>query len=169
MTEEKIYYPQTISDNPFPQEAEVSTSISQTTSGDIISPQTTKSRDFPRKVIATETIGAALNTKSRKILAEFEFTQMGAIQIGTYVNGVSGDMRLTPAGLVGRNTSGITTLGFDTETGSATFAGTIQAGAVIAGIISVGNDTWIIDGDPDAPRIILYNGDLPQIVIGNPN
>ena len=139
MTDEKVYTPTVINDNPFPQKDVESTSISQTESGGIYEPQVTKAKTFPVKRIAVDTIGAALNTKSRKILAEFEFTESGAINIGKYDNGVSGDVRLTPNGITARDSAGLVTFNLDATTGDATFKGTIQTGALIAGIVTVGN------------------------------
>ena len=127
----KIYEPTVIEDTPFPGE-ELESEATKESSGGIYSPTEIKDTPLPRKIIAHETIGAALNTKSRKILAEFEFTEHGAIQIGKYTNGVSGDLRFTPNGLTARDKAGITTFAIDGETGDAVFKGTIQAGSVIA-------------------------------------
>ena len=133
MDDNKIYYPAVIDENPFPTtEGEQDFgSIQQTSKGEYSS-QTIKPKTFPTKRIAYEVLGSALNTRSRRILAEFEFTQSGALQIGKYENGVSGDIRISPNGLVGRDSAGLTTFAIDGMTGNATFKGTIQAGSVIA-------------------------------------
>lgn len=132
MTEIKIYTPETIEDNPLPQEGEASLATTDSSSGDIHSPTEIKDQPLPVKRMSHELIGSVLNTQSRKILAEFEFTEMGAIQIGKYTTGISGDIKISPSGIVGRNLSGITTFSIDGDTGNATFLGTIQAGSVIA-------------------------------------
>ena len=168
MPEEKILNQQTIDDIPFPDQEQESFSTSQSSSGGVIGMEKIKNQNLPHKRIAVELLSSALNTKSRKILAEFEFTEHGSIQIGKYANGVSGDLRITPNGITARNISGLTTFNLDAETGDAVFKGTIQTGAVIAGEIVVGNNTWVIDGDSDHPMIILYNDGTPEIVIGNP-
>lgn len=79
---------------------------------------------------------------------------------------MSGDIKISPSGIVARNTSGLTTFAIDGETGNATFAGELQSGSLITGQITVGNNTWIIDGDPDNPQIVLYNDGIPEIVLG---
>ena len=136
MDDEKVYVPQTISENPFPQEAGVvSFAPSQTTGNDTYSPQVTQNQTPPTKRIAVELIGSALNTKSRKILQKFEFTKNGAIQVGEYENGVSGDVRISPIGITARNQSGLTTFALDGDTGDATFLGTVQSGSLIAGSV----------------------------------
>jgi len=160
----KIYYPQTISDTPFPQEKVSDSSISQASSGGVYEPQTTKAKEFPRKRIAVETIGSALNTKSRKILAEFEFTESGSIKIGKYEAGISGDIRITPNGITARDKTGLTTFSLDGDTGDAVFKGTIQTGALIAGIVTVGNNNVIIDGENQ--RIIINDGEYDRVLIG---
>lgn len=162
----KVYTPTVIDDQPFPQEGVPSLTPTQGAKEDIYTPQTTKDAAFPTYNIAVELIGTALNTKSKKILQEFQFTPSGAIQIGKYEAGVSGDLRLSPSGIVARDTAGNTTFALDGETGSAVFAGTIQAGTFIAGLVVVGNNTWIIDGDASRPRILLYNNGVPEILIG---
>lgn len=141
MAEEKIkvYTPEEIADTPFPQEEETDLGTSQETSGGVYSPTTIKDKKFPTKRIAHELIASVLNTRSRKILAEFEFTEMGAIQIGKYQNGVSGDLRISPNGITARDLAGITTFAIDGETGDAVFKGTIQAGSLIAAEIDGGN------------------------------
>lgn len=127
MADEKIYYPQTIIDSPLPgQEVEVPTS-SQAGANEVYVPKTTPDRAFPVKRVAAELIGAALNTKSRKILGEFEFTKQGAIQIGKQEDGVSGDVRISPSGITARDSAGNTTFALDGDTGDAVFKGTVQA------------------------------------------
>jgi len=127
----KILTPTVIQDAPFPEEQGEGMVVSAADSG-VLSPTAIKETPFPRKVIARETISSSLNTLSRKILGAFEFIQQGAIQIGKYLSGVSGDIRLTPDGITARNKGGDTTFAIDGATGDATFLGTIQAGSVIA-------------------------------------
>ena len=79
---------------------------------------------------------------------------------------MSGEVLITGGGLVARNSLGNETIAIDGESGDAVFAGTIQTGAIIAGRVIVGNNTWVIDGDADAPRILLYNNGIPEILIG---
>lgn len=167
MADEKVYYPETIEENPFPEEDNiVNFSPSQKTSNDEYSSETVKAGSFPTRRVAYEVLSSALNTKSRKILAEFQFTQSGAIQVGKYENGVSGDIKISPNGIVARNSSGTTTFAVDGDTGSAVFMGEIQAGALISGLVSVGDNSIVIDGE--SKRIVFYDeNDIPVILIGN--
>jgi hypothetical protein len=72
-------------------------------------------------------INARIDTEAKTILSDFSFGVSGALQIGTYVNGVSGDIKISPAGIVGRNINGDNTITISGSTGNATFAGTVVA------------------------------------------
>jgi len=124
---EKVFKPETIQDTPFPIKGEADLSTSQDKRGGIFGQQEIKDQSFPTKKVAYELLASALNTKSRKILAEFEFTEHGAIQIGKYMPGVSGDLRITPNGITARDLAGITTFAIDGATGDAIFKGIVQA------------------------------------------
>lgn len=127
MAEEKVYTPATIQDNPFPGETETTPSSSTSSTSQTYTPKTINDNSVPKPIIAQETIGQALNTKSKKILGEFTLSESGAISIGKYTNGISGDIRVTPNGIVARDLSGNTTFALDGDNGSATFKGTVQA------------------------------------------
>ena len=167
MADEKVYVPETIQDQPFPQEGvAVSYDATQPSANQTYTPSVVKDQTFPTKRIAVELIGSALNTKSRKILGKFEFTKSGSIQVGTYENGVSGDIRISPTGISARNLSGVTTFALDGDTGDAVFAGQIQAGALIAGAVAVGDGDILIDGE--SKRMVFYDeSGIPVIIIGN--
>lgn len=165
MADEKVYTPQVVEDMPFPQDGETELATTQSTSNNTYSPKEIKDTPIPRKVIAHETIASSLNTKSRKILQEYQFTEHGAIQIGKYENGVSGDIRITPSGITARDTAGNTTVGIDGETGDSTFKGVVQAGSFIAG----GGAVRIEESSAGNGRIVLYNGGIPAILIGDPD
>ena len=165
MSDDKVYTPEVIQDSAFPQEETVDSTVTQVDNKDVVSSPTTEDHPFPTKLIAVETIGSALNTKSRKILAEFEFAGMGAIQVGKYENGVSGDVRITPNGITARDLSGLITFALNGEDGSAVFKGSIQSGSIITGEVVVGNNSVVIDGENH--RILVYDDDgIPQILIG---
>jgi len=163
--EEKVYYPETIEDTPFPQAEGGNLDISQAIGKGVYGPQTIKDRPMPTKRVAVELLSSALNTKSKKILQEFQFTPSGALQIGKYQNGVSGDLRISPSGILGRNLSGITTFAIDADNGDAIFLGTLQAGTIIAGDTNIVMET----ASNGAGRIVLLNGDIPAILIGDPS
>lgn len=124
----KIYTPQIIRETPLPTQDEEALPQGQgRTSGEVVTPQTVADKPIPRKVVAHETIGSALNTKARKILAKFGFEKKGAIQIGEFQEGQSGDIKISPGGIIARDSSGNPTFALDGETGDATFRGNIQA------------------------------------------
>lgn len=167
-TDDKIYYPQTIDNEPFPNQVEeASFASSQTTGNQTLSTQKIDNQPLPTKRVAVELLSSALNTRTHKILVEFEFTEHGAISVGKYENGVSGDLRLTPNGLVARNKDGTVTIGIDGTTGDAIFSGTIQAGTLIGGQVAVGDGDILIDGEEK--RMVFYDPDngLASIIIGN--
>jgi len=133
--EEKVYYPEVIQTNPFPGgEGEFSENYIVTTkdvNGEkIVTQQKYKPKGFPKRLIAHETIGQALNTKSRKILSDFELIDQGALRVGRHQPGVSGELSLTPAGIMALNQAGITTFAIDGETGDVTFLGEMQGGSI---------------------------------------
>ena len=145
MADEKVYTPEVVVENPFPGgDIPVPVSQSQTPAG-TYTPTATKPKSFPTRKIATELIGSALNTRSKKILQEFEFAQHGAIQVGKYENGVSGDVKITPNGLVGRNISGLTTFGLDTD-GNLILVGELRSGSTVTGSVSIEDGGYILIG-----------------------
>lgn len=162
----KIYTPDTIDDNPLPNQQEyVDYGTSQNTSNDTFTTVKISENRPPTQKIATQLIGSALNTKSKRILAEFQFTETGAISIGKYENGVSGDIRLTPNGITARDQAGVTTFAIDATTGDAVFKGTIQAESFVGGAVYVGDNSVILDGTNR--RIIVNDGDYDRVLIGS--
>jgi len=110
-----VYYNETIDDQPITSENVLTSEVtSESNSSTTPSGNTTISdASTPTQRIAFEVISTALNTKSKKILQAFEFTQSGALQIGVYEPGVSGDIRLSPTGIVARDSAGLTTFALD--------------------------------------------------------
>lgn len=130
---DKIYYPESILNNPLEGTEPQLTAYNPTDGGTL--PDSTKGVDFQGDVIARELRSQSLNTMSRKILAEYNFSLNGALAVGTYVSGTSGDIRISPDGIVARNSSGTTTFAIDGTTGDATFFGTVVAGSLVAGYV----------------------------------
>lgn len=163
----RVYRPQEIEESPFPQQGQADLSISQPSSGggQIIKPLETKEQTFPAKQHKTELISSVLNTKSKKILQEIQFTPSGAIKIGDYTQGVNGDIRISPTGIVARNSQGDETLAVDGETGDAVFAGQIQTGSIVSGLALLGDGSIEIDGINK--RQVWYENGIPIIVLGN--
>lgn len=167
MSEDTVYTPIEISDTPFPSETEsVSTASSQSTSGETYSTEKTKNTNFPDPRVAVALIGQEINTRSKKILSAFEFTPSGAIQIGNYQLGISGDIRISPEGIIARNKLGDNTVVIDGDTGDLFLMGILQAGTVIGGKVVVGNNTFVIDGDAEVPRMLIYEDNIPWFLLG---
>ena len=163
MAKDKVFTPEVIEEVPFPTDTSEllgSNSNSPTKSG-VYSPATTKSSTTRPRRTATQLMSVALNTRSRKILQEFELQQSGGFKIGDYQDGENGDIRITPSGIVARNSSGITTFALDGTDGSAVFKGTVQAGSVIAATILadliVGGTLTLSD---DGVNLIVESGEL---------
>jgi hypothetical protein len=126
----KVYYPDTIQDTPFPvtsiAQQSLSVSDQQPTSG-TSHPSSISDNALPRPFIAHETLSSSLNTLSRKILNQFELADSGGLRIGRYTPGVNGEIDITPGGITALDQSGNTTFNIDGDTGNATFNGEIFA------------------------------------------
>ena len=166
MNDLTVYGPETISDSNLPTENTAVSAPTDPSTASASVPTSVSDNSFPTQRLAVDLISNVLNTKTLKIIKQFTFTPSGAIQIGDYTQGISGDIRISPAGIVARNLAGNQTFALDGDTGDAVFAGQLQTGALIAGQVAVGNDAIQIDGENR--RIIFYdeNG-IPIIVIGN--
>jgi len=163
-----VYELEVVQDNPFPGEIlERPDQISSGGSEGNYTQATTREKSFPKKRSAVELLSTSLNTRSRKVLQEFELTQSGGFQIGNFEEGISGDLRITPNGLTARDIAGLTTFALDGTDGSAVFRGSIQSGSLITGEVVVGNNRVIIDVDQNGePRIIVNDGTNDRILIG---
>ena len=88
---------------------------------------------------------AAFSTATNTILGSFTFGVSGALQIGTYVNGVSGDLKISPTGILGRDSAGATTFSINGTTGVAVLNGLVVGTNVGLGTAqTAGNVTTII-------------------------
>ena len=144
----QLYSPEVIGAIPLPDTTESTQQAVDTTVDKSVTPaeKIPYAVKFPVKAVAVELLSTALNTKSKKILGSFTFGVIGSISIGNYVNGESGDIRISPNGIVARNVNGATTFSMDGTTGDAVFAGTIQAGAVVSGQVTVTGAFVVNDG-----------------------
>ncbi len=154
----KVFTAETITDQPFPQEAGQLLTSNDISSGDTYQSSTISESPLPSSKTAAELIGTSLNTRSRQILAEFSFSQSGALAIGDFESGVSGDIRITPNGLVARNLNGDTTFAIDGTTGDVTLRGTILSSTVIGGVIKTSASGTRVEMNSDTNRISFYNG-----------
>ncbi len=139
MSNDTYYSPQVIEANIFPNvEEPTSPASGDSSTKDVIRVEKLPVNvQFPPKRIAREVIGKSLDTESKRILGDFTFGVLGAISIGAYENGVTGDIRITPNGIVGRNINGVETFSINATTGVAVFRGSVQTGAVFAGDIEI--------------------------------
>jgi len=136
-----IYYPETIENavlNNIPEMTSTSNTGYGNESNVSVSEKATTDVTYPNTLISYDTINHNINTKTSKILSNFTFGQSGALQIGNYESGVTGDLRLTPNGITARNSSNQTTFSIDGTTGDAIFRGTISAGSLVIGYIATG-------------------------------
>ena len=158
--QDKVYSNETISDTPFPNNTDATTVTDTTNSGTSNTPagnSNIPSQSLPLQVQAQELLSTSLNTRTKKIIQEFQFTPSGAIQIGELEIGISGDIRISPNGIIARNMLGDTTVAIDGDTGDAIFAGKIQSGAQVTGNLTV----------TDGGYILLYDDQgIPSIFIG---
>ena len=89
----------------------------------------------------------AINTANSTILGAFTFGASGALQIGSYVNGVSGDLRISPTGILGRDSSGATTFSINGTTGVAVLNGLVVGTNVGIGTAQTAGNVTTIIGD----------------------
>ncbi len=154
----EILKPEEIQDTPLPNQ-ETTPPVNNSAPSGIQEPTKIKDVNIQTPVIANETISPSLDTLSKRILATFNFAKSGALQIGEYINGVSGDIKISPLGFLARNRRGETTVGIDGETGNAVFKGTVKAGSLISGSLILGGqdnrDGIFTLRDANARKIII--------------
>lgn len=102
-------------------------------------------RKTPPIVLSQALQAASFDSTTRKIKGSFSFEQLGAIEIGEFIQGVSGSIKISPDGVLATNLNGDITFFLDGETGNATFKGTVQASGFDVidenGLISTSNFT----------------------------
>lgn len=125
--------PQTIVDQPVPLLDGSSSLASGSNTNPVVTdsgatlPTTHVDQAFPPVVVARETLSQSLNTETKTILATYTFEQLGAIAIGIFKQGVSGEIDISPNGILSKNINGDTTFAIDGATGNALFSGTVTA------------------------------------------
>jgi hypothetical protein len=168
MTEEiKTYYPNSIEDSSiYPTGNKYSDETSSKDSTGVNNPAYIPPTPISIIPVASNVVSVSLDTQKNQILGSYQFGKVGAIQIGNYSNGVSGDIRISPSGLVGRNSSGTTTFSIDGTTGNATFLGTVAAGSIISASISANQ---ITAGTINASVVTITNLNASNITSGTIN
>ncbi len=111
--------------------------------------------------LVKDVINEKLDTDAKTILDAFTFGASGALQIGTYVNGVTGDIRISPNGVVSRNSTGANTITIDGTTGDVTLAGTITATAGSIGGWNLSATAIYFDGATDILSAGMATADYP--------
>ena len=128
------YFPSAIDDKPIDANVLdelgiISKHVNGTNTADVAGvyyPEVIQSQ-MHESVTAQNLVSTSLDTLQRRILSNYGFSQTGSIQIGRYVSGQSGDIRISPNGIVGRNSTGSTTFTLDGTSGDLTLAGYVKA------------------------------------------
>ena len=114
----------------------------------------------------------AINTAAGTILGEFAFSGSGAIQIGEYVNGVTGDIKISPTGILGRDKDNATTFSIDATTGVAVLNGLVVGTNVgigtaedSAGVTTIVGDV-VTTGFVNALSVVAGSIDAVNINVG---
>lgn len=147
-----ILKPTVIEEVDFP---EIGQTVITTTGGgdtkEVLTPNAEDGKSFPPATIARSVIADSFDTQSRRILSDYSFGEHGSLSVGKFEPGVSGDVKISPAGIVARNKDGKTTITMDATTGDATFMGTLAAGSLIAGnyfaVLEIGSRRGIFIND----------------------
>jgi hypothetical protein len=162
MAEVKIIQPPVIEVTP------LQTATSDMYVNEVSSPSTSKSvndaptlnyRSLPRPEHAKEVISNKLDTLIGKIKQTLEFTHYGALKIGKFIEGETGEITITGDGITATDIKGRPTFGLNGQNGDAYFSGELAAKSIITGRIDIGRDGYIIGGDQITYRWIL--GKLP--------
>ena len=166
---DKNYEPETMQETPFPLSESIFQTESKAAGGGDFRPIITKENPFPVKKVAVELLSTALNSRSKKILQEFVLQDTGGFKVGDFKEGISGDLRITPNGLTARDLAGITTFSIDGVSGDAIFKGIIQGKTLIAGLIVVGDNAVLIDGETgditvNSGKLTIYDEDEVSIL-----
>lgn len=133
----KIYEPNEIEDTPIEQvESETGNTDSTSDTTGVTNPPSIPSY-VPKTVLASDIVNESLDTQMRKIKSDYGFTETGSIQIGKYVALVSGQILISPDGIVAiSKDDGLPSITIDGQTGNATFKGTIAAGSIVVGYVA---------------------------------
>ena len=145
MDDDKVYTQEVITENPLPT-GEIIETTSESSGGSESTGFTQTvitNKNVPTKKVAVELLSSVLNTRTKKIMGEFEFTKSGAIKVGDYKEGLYGEVLISPTGILGRDVYGNTTFALSADTGAAVFKGEVRADDFVIsdnnGIVSLSN------------------------------
>lgn len=154
---DKVYTQEIVQETPFPDQEIAVDSQSSSVSGGNFTPTTTSEKPIPVKKVAMELLSAAMNTRSRKVLEQFDLEQRGGFQVGNFEEGVAGDLRITPNGIVARSVAGVTTFAINGTDGSAVFAGEVRSGSQVTGSVTIEEGGYILLGNS------VFIGDIDSL------
>jgi len=157
----KTLTPTVIPENQFPGKPQITGQTTANSTQETFYPSEISGKSFPVSITASRLLSSTLDTQRRQIMGGYTFTQMGAITIGNYRNGIGSGISISPTGLVGVN-NGVTKFAIDNQ-GNATFAGTITAGVIVAtGALIVGTNVGIGTAFPTASAGDMAYEDLVE-------
>jgi hypothetical protein len=167
MADIKEYYANSIEDTSVEStESETASSTDTSDTSGVETTSTIRKSTMPSSVVAKEVINSGIDTQKKRILSDYGFSESGSLQIGKYVDSVSGDIRISPNGIVARNINGVETVTIDGTSGDASFRGTVVAGSVITGAVTVGSGTGSVTIDGANNNIVVNDGTNDRILIG---
>lgn len=156
-----ILKPTVIEEVDFPEIGQSTTTTTGSgNTAEVLTPNAEVGKSFPPALIARTVIADSFDTQSRRILSDYTFGEYGSISIGKFEPGVSGDVKISPAGIITRNKAGETTITIDATTGDATFKGTVAAGSLIAG------NYFTVQHNGNYKGIFINDGTYDVIFIG---
>lgn len=158
------YYPPEIPDNALGTIEQSGTDTTNNTyTTKVYTPVSEVDKNYPSRIVAHETLSQTLDTRTKKIKGEYSFSKEGAITVGGYVAGESGEISISPDGIVAKNVNGENTVAIDGTTGDATFKGQVKAGSFISdGDVTIrGTGAYVVDdGTYNVLRLGYFSGGL---------
>lgn len=160
-----VYYPHEIEDKQLGDTYEDSgdDNLGKTYSTEIYKPLTDLDRKFPSRVVAQETLSQSLDTRAKRIRGEYQFSKEGAIIVGGYEAGTSGEVAISPDGITAKNVNNETTFSIDGTTGDAVLKGQVKAGSFVSdGDVTIqGTGAFVVnDGTYNVLRLGYFSGGL---------
>lgn len=160
------YEPSTIVDQPVPLISGGTTEASGSNSGeDGITTKVIQDKVIPKTIIAVDVTSDSLDTQTRAIKGSYSFEQMGALQIGSFASGLTGQILISPDGIVALDKTGASTITVDGITGDVTIKGTLRSGSVITGAIISGDITVGGTGNGDGQIHVLDDSNVEKVTI----
>ncbi len=90
-----------------------------------------------------EYLDAILDAEAAEIIGDWSFKASGALQIGKYIEGEYGDVKISPDGIVARNKDNDNTFTLSGITGNISLRGTLTAGSIVTAKIIAESDSEV--------------------------